>query len=727
MIKSDSYNQYIVGTIQRTGWILLIIALFNAEAFSQQTNTLHTEPLASLISHNERLDRAIDQGKYREALQIFDDIFSDTSECDLEKVILYQEVLSKAGEKERIGDATTRYVECLSNFSDTTPENDLLIKEGLYLKQLLNQDDSEQIEEAMGKAPEILAETMRRYWLKLDPTPGTIANERLLEHRYRISQARARFPSETSESGLDPRGLIFLRYGEPDLIYDKPITITRGDLYSFLSDFQFLISGQTPLTVNTGGVGGDSNTEAGGEESGGLSRTRSTASNSIQTQSAAYAMVSRMEELMSYNPFPASLTIWIYRDEGPDSGESLIFYFSENGKDGYEQLQSLEDWIPRSFYNTTLMAGGIPPALAIQYISYRRIMDLDPKFMEVYSDLDEMIFNPAIRQNGVQIANMAKINRVERRDEEYLLQANSPVQSTSDGDAIASIPIEVTQYRLLDENLNPVLTTFIQSDADDAFLNDYLRLKGRLFASEMSDEEAIRQMMEWYRFEQGVELYDRDMNMLGRIRGYPTLEVDTEGNTPTMMLINVPVPKPDMQQVFYARFENRHPESRLDSTRFFPNELRGVGKYVVDPPTHFYEEGEGNLMMGDLIIGYRRLSDDVARFPFVVSHERIVPDDENIVIHFEAYNLQPNSSSLSEFEVFYRFEPKSARRGLFGNRKSVPEGTLQFTTDYNQFRESLEFENLSLEPGVYTLTWTIRQPELNRSVSREVEIEIVES
>jgi GWxTD domain-containing protein len=692
------------GTVQ-SGWseflglVILFLVFIPGQILAQQTNTLTSEPIASLGNLEERLNQALDQDKNQKALEIFDEIFASERECELQKVIRYQEVVTESETKERIDEATTRYIDCLSRTTGESGRQNILKKEALYLKELLHEDDSEIIEETLNRSPAELANLIRQNWIKLDPTPGTVANERLLEHRFRIMEAGRRFPSDKSEIGLDDRGLIYLRYGAPDLIYDKPITITRGDLYSFASDYQFLIASQTPLTAQTG-----------------IDAT---------SQSAAYLMVNRMEELMSYNPVSTGLNIWIYRDNGPETGESLIFYFTETGRQGYQQIESLEDWIPNGLYSTTRTAGGIPPALAIQYITYRRIMDLDPKFMEIYSDLDERIFNPAVKQNRVQIANMARMNRMERKDEIYLIHSNSPAQSTSDGESIASIPMDITQYRLLDSNLKPVLTTFIESDADDAFLMDYFRLKERLFGSEISDEEAISKMVDWYRFEQGVELYDSEMQMLGRIRGFPPLEVDTEDNTPTTMLMNVPVPQDDMQQIFYARFENRHPESDTTSTRFFPDELKGVGKEVVSQPDHFYTPGTNELMMGDLIIGYRRLDDDIARFPFVVSHERVIPEDENLVIHFEAYNLNSDEASPAEFEVQYHFEPHQARRGLFGSRKNVPEGTLEFTTYQDYFRESLEFENLSLEPGKYTLTWTVRQPEMNREAVQQIELEVL--
>jgi GWxTD domain-containing protein len=57
---------------------------------------------------------------------------------------------------------------------------------------------------------------MARYWRRLDPTPGTLLNERVQEHVRRVYFARQHFLSEHGEYGFDERGNIYVRYGEPD-------------------------------------------------------------------------------------------------------------------------------------------------------------------------------------------------------------------------------------------------------------------------------------------------------------------------------------------------------------------------------------------------------------------------------------------------------------------------------------------------------------------------------
>ncbi|TVQ01015.1 MAG: GWxTD domain-containing protein, partial [Balneolaceae bacterium] len=62
-----------------------------------------------------------------------------------------------------------------------------------------------------------LAIDMRGYWIQLDPTPAKASNERLIEHWERIAEARRQFTKNNNTAyGTDDRGLIYVRYGEPD-------------------------------------------------------------------------------------------------------------------------------------------------------------------------------------------------------------------------------------------------------------------------------------------------------------------------------------------------------------------------------------------------------------------------------------------------------------------------------------------------------------------------------
>ena len=60
------------------------------------------------------------------------------------------------------------------------------------------------------------AEMVRRFWNRLDPTPLTPVNERLIEHYRRVAYARQNFPG--GKQPWDDRGDVYVRLGSPDHI-----------------------------------------------------------------------------------------------------------------------------------------------------------------------------------------------------------------------------------------------------------------------------------------------------------------------------------------------------------------------------------------------------------------------------------------------------------------------------------------------------------------------------
>ena len=60
---------------------------------------------------------------------------------------------------------------------------------------------------------------------------------------------------------------------------------------------------------------------------------------------------------------------------------------------------------------------------------------------------------------------------------------------------------------------------------------------------------------------------------------------------------------------------------------------------------------------------------------------------------------------------------------LLANRDNL-SGTLSFEPRTGRFAESLEFEELSLEPGKYTLRWTVRDLLSEQDTRQAVEFEV---
>ena len=728
---SKSLNSPDYSSLIKYGKVLFLLmfmwAVVDQDSVQGTNPKLRTEVADTAEVSIEEIRKQIHENEYPRAFELFDLFFENRKQIRPKPVFLYIDLVARTESRDYYEKATQRFMLSLSGKKFSDKDSLALIEEMKMLRIITDEKTGRQLEDAAEKGVNRLAEQIRMIWTELDPTPVSPVNERMIEHRSRVQKAKTLFPGENSDTGLDDRGEIWVRYGEPDVVYDKPITITRGDLYSFVSEFQYLSAGVPELspygTVRRSG----SSTESSSEE--GEDQTSLSTKELINTQKQSYQIVNRLEEVMAYDPYATSFIIWIYRDIHSSSQDNLIFYFISNGENEYREVDSVDDWIPASYYNSSRRKSGIPfsPALALQYITYRRIMDIDKQFRDYWNRLERELFQNPHRHTPEQFQHLATRIRSENRSDTYLVQANTPVQKSTDLENIYEIPIDIHQYQMLNNRNEPVFTTFIESKAGQPFLTDFLNTREQIFGDEISHEEALQKLADWYRFEQGVELYDSNMQLLGRFRGYPTLEVDAEANTPSTLLLDIPVPADSVKQIFYSRFENKHPESEMDSTRFFPSELRGIGKEIRRQPDHFYEYQYKGLMLGDLIIGYRRLNDEVARFPFFVSHDRKIPENENLVVHFEVYSLHAGTDSLAEFEVQYELIPENKKRFLFWSKTEDITGTLHFSTDRSQFRESLEFENLPLDKGSYTLNWTVQQKGGEISVTRTAEIKVVEN
>lgn len=89
------------------------------------------------------------------------------------------------------------------------------------------------------------AKFLRHFWKNSDPTPGTVTNERLLEHMLRMNHTENRFVERRRKRGSDTdKGRVYIKYGPPDEIDyhtsaagQKPY---EAWLYEQKGDYQFI-------------------------------------------------------------------------------------------------------------------------------------------------------------------------------------------------------------------------------------------------------------------------------------------------------------------------------------------------------------------------------------------------------------------------------------------------------------------------------------------------------
>lgn len=91
-----------------------------------------------------------------------------------------------------------------------------------------------------------LATEIRQFWSANDPVLSTPLNERLIEHWQRITYARNQFTrNKESPYETDDRGTIYVRFGKPDLQFDRTITVDYTTSTSIEQNFRFK-SGTAP-------------------------------------------------------------------------------------------------------------------------------------------------------------------------------------------------------------------------------------------------------------------------------------------------------------------------------------------------------------------------------------------------------------------------------------------------------------------------------------------------
>ena len=593
-------------------------------------------------------------------------------------------------QKEHFESATIQYLSALSNGPHTQTDLELLDEEITLFTLLLTQDQADQLESLREESPQEAGQAIVRLWKSMDPTPVTNVNERLIEHRIRIHKARVNYFDPESSHGLDDRGLIYIKYGEPDQVLDRPFNINRGEIYEFVLDFYLNLYGGANVAM------------------------------------IASDITDNIIDSIYKVPFSTHLNIWIYNRLNTSQDNNLTFYFSEQKNDVFKQVKSIDDGYPIALYRPPR---NLPfsPALPLQYITYQRLMHEDQIFMDTFNRLDFEIFESILPRSPYEWGVLANNFKANTNQLETRRQLQAPPENSSLEDLIPDIEINIHQYRSFNAQLQPILITFFESRPTAAFLQD-LTLNNEPMMADSEDRDQILSLIsQWYSLQQGIELYDVRQNQVGRIRDRPILQLEGDTRQPTITIADLPFIGEEASQVFYSKLLNNHPETVPSQPSLFPDELRGMGRAVVLQGEHLQTEEQGELLMSDLIFGYNRIEHDEVRFPFIIKHDHILPENENPVIHFELFGLERDPTGFAHFEIGYQFEPKRGFLSFLRQTSDLLSGTLEFTTSASHFRESLEFDNLPLSKGSYSLTWFVKDLIGGSELTRELEFKVEES
>lgn len=670
--------------------ILFFLSFFAATNLPAQT-------VGDFNEHLQKGHQAANTGNVEEALALWRSMYDSTAHLltDPRIGLSYIELVTRQKLKNYYPDASKLYYWGLSN-----PVHPILTEELAWeverLEPIAEREDykfwKELLEENRLQA---LGESILGFWKTLDPTLNSSYNERLLEHWERIAYAKENFKrARTTIYETDDRALIYIKYGEPDHIRDGILGYNTGQMQMWVQD---------ALQVDMAPGGSFNPVDS-------ASRAAAEMQMQINLAQKMTPVYNYEREIRLLHRYPY-YEIWVYEDI-LDRWENLIFIFGSNGDTGEFGLRrSLEDMMPSSAFRTSSVRGvNVPPAYFLQLLFYENMLTVDSYFADAFRELENRLYSldRPDRWTAFQMKSR-NYNRLFQR------QLQAPGEYSSYEAEMPDIAMDVFQYRLLNNNNEPYLATFVYSRPHQAFYLD--QIKKRTF----TDSAYILTTSVMTATRENKELY-RSTNFDEIPRGTG----DVREMEPVVSFFEVPNPIEKIDQVFTVELHNRQIDSNQLTDRPFTEDIGGLGSKKILQKEPLSEEKE-ILEMGDLMVGYKDVRGGKKyAFGFKVRPDGIIPEGKNLMVHFEIYHLKVDSPDPASFQVEYAVNVDRSFFGrLFGDKEKI-RLSLNFESASPDYRDNLEIDTSPFEPGKYILTLTVKDPASTREVKREINFEIKE-
>lgn len=538
---------------------------------------------------------------------------------------------------------------------------------------------------------------MAAFWKSMDPTPDTYHNERLLEHWERIAYARENFVlKELPPYGTDERGPVYVKYGEPDREFSDHLKAEYGQIFKLLRRF---VSG------------------------------------------SIYDLLAMMEDIMSYHNEPF-VEVWSYDKPVKEMEHNLIHIFGESADGEFGKLNSIENVLSRgalsfsSNYSrrSTVRDLGffqdvplsfITPGAILQYHYYLQLYGFDLYFSEALNALESGLDDDidSSRQNFVGQQNRS--NNIWKLMES---QESAPVTESTETEKLPEIPIEVFPYRILDENGNPAFVVFLESDPFFAIVEDISRNMERFRNEEDPSVLNTENYLKNYMLVHGVHVLDSEFNTVALSTYQPDIQFNKNLERIKSGSVFV-LPYKEIEGInlkFFTYIRNADGETISPETNIFTNEYRGLGILEKEQPEPL-DVKPGELTISDLIIGYGKEEEPGdAMFPFTVSNDKKIARGENLMIHYEVYQLEQDEDGLGKFEVEYELIQKKFL-GLANKKRDDLNVTLDFTVEGSRFVDNIEIETAGLSEGTFELKMVFKDVHSGESIEKSSKLEITET
>jgi GWxTD domain-containing protein len=648
------------------------------------------------------------RGETDQALNLWEDHYSEESRVDARIGFDFIEIVTERNLSDRFEAATQMYYTGLLNgtgansriaFRQEIERMKPIIGDGIY-RQWTEWWDAEDHE---------LRSDIRGFWIQLDPTPARVVNERLIEHWQRIHEARERFTKNSSTIyGTDERALVYVRYGEPDRIQSGLLTLQDMNIKPWLE--QQIIRQQSSTTAD------GENLEYDDEEL-------------PQLQEQA------LEFILYENHRYPEYEIWFYDDITVKGDSSVPFIFGTNIRnDQFEIISTIEEFIPERAYRidpfeerdmVQFTRAGFTPALILQMLYYEQLSDIDPFFEQRLNSLRDMV----LAQERDVYSGLDVEFRSESAELIQQQELQAPRQLSTIESRIPDVPVNVYQYRFIDESQNPFLVTFIESNPREAFLIDFSRNRDSSVAlSSVQSTENISELLPRYELHHSLQTYNDDWELIGRKAETTAFNIQRDpfrAGASTMFRSEHTGRAQHSASSEMINTDESTTAPAYDTP--YPESIRGLGSVHYREPAPLSTNPD-SLQVADLVMGFGIGSEDISEdsmFPFYVANSQTVPAEETLALHFEVYNLEVQPNGFSRFELTYQILPvDDSGRVLTDQTEFVL--TLNFTSEVNRLVENLEIETADLLPGLYELRVQITDVNTSQQVNRNTRFEVLD-
>lgn len=299
--------------------------------------------------------------------------------------------------------------------------------------------------------------------------------------------------------------------------------------------------------------------------------------------------------------------------------------------------------------------------------------------------------------------NSARAERELRKIQEQAPEAHSTITNNLD-----LIDQNYRIYRFLDDNNEPINKIIVFGTPHDKLLpNDAMIFQHQYPVYKMN--HAIRLLDD-----SGSQTYSDNAEILLQKNGANTIG----------KMLEIPVftgdQVPDSGTVLLSSEVSRIPTT-TNSRHLHKNIVIASSVEQISEISSLSREPD-TLEVSDIIWGYdsRQKNHQIDNLPFAIPLNAEVPQGRNLMVYFETYRLQADSTSLFNYRMDYSIHQKQ-------RRKIVETGiklTVNFSSKEPTSKELVEIKTSELEPGSYRIFCRFRNEESKEPVVRTIDFEI---